>query len=121
MAGWRPGALPRPGNSAGRTASGANGKPDRRSRSVMTFLDCWTEIATTLFAQALAGEPELVESFPKPLESGCFGFSATLHGAETGRFSITLEAAVLASPLLGEGVVQTAGWNELLREVCEAA
>src|SRR5205814_2808043 len=64
---------------------------------------------------------ELVESFPKPLESGCFGFSATLDGDEKGRFSITLEAAVLESPLLGEGVDQKAGWNELLREVCEAA
>jgi flagellar motor switch protein FliN/FliY len=87
----------------------------------MSFLDCWTEIATTLFAQALAGEPELVESFPRPLESGSFGFAAAIEGDEAGRFSITLDAAVLESPLLGEGVDQKAAWNELLREVCEAA
>jgi flagellar motor switch protein FliN/FliY len=87
----------------------------------MNFLDGWTEIATTLFAQALTGEPELVESFPKPLEAGSFAFAAVLDGDEKGRFSITLDAAVLDSPLLGEGVDQKAGWNELLREVCDAA
>ncbi len=87
----------------------------------MNFLDAWTEIATTLFAQALTGEPELVESFPRPLEAGSFGFAATLEGDEKGRFSITLDASVLDSPLLGEGMDQKAGWSELLREVCEAA
>ena len=87
----------------------------------MNFLDGWTEIATTLFAQALTGEPELVESFPKPLEAGSFAFAAVLDGDEKGRFSITLDAAVLDSPLLGDGVDQKAGWNELLREVCDAA
>jgi flagellar motor switch protein FliN/FliY len=86
----------------------------------MTFLDCWTEIAATLFAQALAGEPEFVESFPRPLESGSFGFAATLDGDEKGRFSITLDGAILDSPLLGEGVDQKAAWSELLREVCDA-
>jgi flagellar motor switch protein FliN/FliY len=87
----------------------------------MNFLDSWTEIATTLFAQALTGEPELVESFPRPLEAGSFAFAATLDGDEKGRFSITLDTTVLESSLLGEGVDQKAGWNELLREVCEAA
>ena len=87
----------------------------------MNFLDAWAEIATTLFGQALSGEPELVESFPRPLEAGSFGYAATLDGDRKGRFSITLDAALLESPLLGEGVDQKAGWNELLREVCEAA
>lgn len=87
----------------------------------MNFLDGWTEIATTLFAQALTGGPELVESFPRPLEAGSFAFAATLDGDEKGRFSIALDAAVLESPLFGEGVDQKAGWSELLREVCDAA
>ena len=29
---------------------------------MMTYLECWTEVAKALFSQALAGEPELVES-----------------------------------------------------------
>ncbi len=32
-----------------------------------SYFDCWIDVATTLFSQALAGEPELVESLPKPL------------------------------------------------------
>jgi hypothetical protein len=32
-----------------------------------SYLDCWIEAATTLFSQALAGEPELAESLPKPM------------------------------------------------------
>jgi len=88
---------------------------------MMSFLDCWTRIAATLFSQALAGEPELVESFPRPFESGSFGFAATLEGEEEGFFSVSLDAAVLDSPLLGERCDQKAGWGELLREVCEGA
>jgi flagellar motor switch/type III secretory pathway protein FliN len=88
---------------------------------MMSFLDCWTQIAATLFSQTLAGEPELVESFPRPFESGSFSFGATLEGEEQGRFSVTLDAAVLDSPLLGEGRDQRAGWGELLLEVLEAA
>jgi len=87
----------------------------------MSFLDCWTGIASTLFSQALAGEPELVESFPRPLEPGSFGFAAKLEGDLQGRFSITIDGTVLESPLLGEGTDQKAAWSELLREVCEAA
>ena len=41
-----------------------------------SYLECWTEAATSLFSQALAGEPELVESLPKPLAPGAFGFAA---------------------------------------------
>ena len=41
----------------------------------------------------------------------------TLDGDSEGRFSVILDAAVLDSPLLGEGVDQKAGWGELLREV----
>jgi flagellar motor switch protein FliN/FliY len=86
-----------------------------------SYLECWTEVATTLFSQALAGEPELVESLPKPLAPGAFGFAATIAGDEQGRFSVILDPAVLDSPLVGEGVDQKAGWGEILKEVASAA
>ena len=87
----------------------------------MSFMDCWIEVAGALFSQALAGEPELVESFPRPLEAGSFGFAATLDGDIRGRFSITLDAAVLDAPLLGKGQEQKAAWGEVLQEACAAA
>jgi flagellar motor switch protein FliN len=86
-----------------------------------TYLDCWIGAATALFSQALAGEPELVESLPKPLAADAFGFAATLVGDEHGRFSVVLDGAILESPLVGEGMDQRAGWGELLREVADAA
>jgi flagellar motor switch protein FliN len=86
-----------------------------------TYLDCWIGTATTLFAQALAGEPELVESLPKPLAPASFGFAATLSGDQAGRFAVVLDGSILEAPLLGEGTDQAAGWEELLREVAEAA
>lgn len=87
----------------------------------MNFLDCWIEAAAALFSQALAGEPELVESFPRPLEAGSFGFAASLDGDIHGRFSITIDAAVLDAPLLGEGQEQKTAWGEVLQETCAAA
>jgi flagellar motor switch protein FliN/FliY len=86
-----------------------------------SYLECWTEAATTLFSQALAGEPKLEESLPKPLAPGAFGFAATLKGDEEGRFAVVLDPAVLESPLMGEGVDQKAGWGEILKEAAEAA
>jgi flagellar motor switch protein FliN len=86
-----------------------------------TYLDCWAGVAAALFAQALAGEPELADSLPKPLSGGSFGFAATLCGDEAGRFAVVLDAQVLDAPLMGEGVDQKAGWGELLREVADAA
>jgi len=87
----------------------------------MNYLDCWATVAATLFSQALAGEPELTESLPKPLPAGSFGFAATLSGDERGRFSVVLDAEVLATPLVGEGMDQKDGWKEILREVADAA
>jgi flagellar motor switch protein FliN len=87
----------------------------------MTYLECWTAVAKSLFAQALTGEPELVDSLPRPMEAGSFGFSATLEGDEPGQFSIFVDAAILDEPLLGEGTDQKTAWAELVREVCEAA
>jgi flagellar motor switch protein FliN/FliY len=86
-----------------------------------SYLECWIEAATALFSQALAGEPELVESLSELLTAGAFGFAATLSGDAEGRFSVVLDSAILESPLLGEGVDQKAGWGELLREVANAA
>jgi flagellar motor switch protein FliN/FliY len=86
-----------------------------------TYLECWASVAATLFSQALAGEPELADSLPKPLTAGSFGFAATLSGDEAGRFSVVLDGAIVESPLVGEGVDQRAGWKELLREVAGAA
>ena len=85
------------------------------------FLECWITVATTLFSQALAGEPSLNEGLPKPMGAGAFGFAATLSGDYEGRFSVVLDPGVLETSFLGEGVDQKAGWAELLREVAEAA
>jgi flagellar motor switch protein FliN len=86
-----------------------------------TYLECWIGAATALFSQALAGEPELAESLPKPLAGSAFGFAATIAGDEQGRFAVVLDGAVLDSPLVGEGMDQRAGWGELLREVADSA
>jgi flagellar motor switch protein FliN len=88
---------------------------------VKTYLECWTQVASALFSQALAGEPELSESLPKPLGAGSFGYAATLGGDAEGRFSVVLDGAVLDAPLMGEGVDQKGGWKELLSEAAGAA
>lgn len=86
-----------------------------------TYLDCWARMAATLFSQALAGEPELLESAPRVLGDGSFGFAATLAGDCAGQFTMIVDGAVLETPLVGEGVDQKAGWGELLRETVDAA
>jgi flagellar motor switch protein FliN len=86
-----------------------------------TYLDCWNGAAAALFAQALAGEPELSESLPKPLSGTAFGYAAAIAGDLEGRFSVMLDGTVLDTPLMGEGMDQKAGWAELLREVAESA
>jgi flagellar motor switch protein FliN/FliY len=86
-----------------------------------TYYDCWAEVATTLFSQALAGEPELAESLPKPLSGAAFGWAATLTGDVEGRFALLIDGAVLDAPLVGEGMDQKAGWKELVRETFDAA
>jgi flagellar motor switch protein FliN len=86
-----------------------------------SYIDCWVKVATDLFQQALAGEPELVDSLPRPFSGGTFGFAATVAGDEEGRFSIVLDASIAEAPLLGEGADQKAGWGELLQETLNAA
>ena len=93
---------------------------------MISFLDCWIASATPLFAQALAGEPNLVESQPKPIDDyafggKAFGFAATLTGALQGRFTVILDPGILDTPLMGEGTDQRSSWGELLREVADAA
>ena len=84
-------------------------------------MDCWTQVATDLFQQALAGEPELADALPKPFSAGSFGFVASITGDVEGRFAIVLDASILETPLLGEGTDQKAGWGELLQETINAA
>ena len=86
-----------------------------------SFLDCWISVASTLFSQALAGGAELTESLPTALVGASFGFVAEVTGDAGGRFTVTLDPALLDVPLLGEGVDQRAGWEELLREVADSA
>jgi flagellar motor switch protein FliN len=86
-----------------------------------SYFECWAGVAAALFSQALAGEPTLADSPPKPLGGGSFGYAATLSGDVAGRFAVLLDSAILSAPLLGEGADQKAGWNELLRETVDAA
>lgn len=87
----------------------------------MTYLDCWIATASALLPQAVAGEPQFLDSMPRPMEGGSLAFSARIAGDEEGRFTVVLDQAMLAMPLLGEGADQKAAWGELLREVADAA
>jgi flagellar motor switch protein FliN len=48
-------------------------------------------------------------------------FLAEISGDVKGRFTVALDAEILNSSLLGDGVDQAAAWKEFLREVAEAA
>jgi len=90
------------------------------------FAECWVRVASDLFHQALAGEPDLLESpgidhADASDSTEWFGMSITLGGDEAGAFSVQLEASILEVPLLGEGAEQKSSWAELLRETFEAA
>ena len=88
----------------------------------MTYLDCWISVAKSLFSQALAGEPELVEGENvEASRASEIGFVASFTGDVEGRFSVFLDSNILNAPLLGDGVEQATGWREFLREVAEAA
>jgi flagellar motor switch protein FliN len=86
-----------------------------------TYFDCWAEVSRALFSQALAGEPELAESLPKPLTGKAVGWAVTLTGDVEGRFSVLLDGSLLETTLVGEGINQQEGWRELLRETFDAA
>ena len=74
-----------------------------------TYIECWSSVAAALFSQALAGEPELAESLPKPMAAGSFSFAATLSGDMEGRFSVVLDSAILESPLVGRIAARDCG------------
>lgn len=87
----------------------------------MDYLQCWVTVAKALFAQAIAGGPELIESGSQaPSEEGTC-FVAELGGGLQGRFSVVLDRALLIASAMGAGVDQKEAWAELLREVAEAA
>jgi flagellar motor switch protein FliN len=88
---------------------------------MQTYLDCWASAARALFSQALAGQPQLIES--PDAESSLSGptFVAEMSGDAAGRFTVSLDARIIELPLLGEGTDQTVAWKELLREVAESA
>ena len=87
------------------------------------FIDCWISVARTLFGQALAGEPEFAESHLEcaGAEGPVFGFAVILKGSVAGQFTVVLDPAILATPLVGDGMDQKSAWSELLREVAKAA
>jgi flagellar motor switch protein FliN/FliY len=87
----------------------------------MTYVECWISTATALFSQALAGEPELLETASASLAASSVSWAATISGDEEGTFAVILDASLLDSPLMGEGVDQRGAWGELLREIAEAA
>ena len=85
------------------------------------FIEYWMSAASAIFSQAIAGEPELIETLTKPMAQGLFGYAVRMSGAIEGRFAVVIESSILTLPLLGEGVDQKAAWEELLRETAQAA
>ena len=84
MAGGRPVAFRGSGRPAGIPP---RARIERAAREVAdeTYMDCWIQVARDLFDQALAGEPELAESLPKPfLPAGSFGFVASFPETRRG-------------------------------------
>lgn len=86
-----------------------------------TYFDCWVSSARALFAQALAGEPQLLPAdLPGSAPAG-LAYRAELSGELSVSFTVILDAGIIETPLLGEGVDQRVAWAEFLREVAEAA
>jgi flagellar motor switch protein FliN/FliY len=96
-----------------------------------TYLDCWIASARALFSQALAGEPELAEKALQGVagaaaegtggDAAGLAYRAEISGDVSGHLTVLLDAGIVKTPLLGEGVDQAAAWAELLREVAESA
>ena len=86
-----------------------------------SYIECWEEAAAGLLPQALAGEPQLAQTAPVSIPDEAFGFAATLAGDWHGTFSVFVDARVLETPLLGEGIDQRMAWGEVLREIAGAA
>ena len=86
-----------------------------------TYLECWARSAAGLLPQALSGAPEWREAPAGDWPEFGFGFWAAAGGECSGGFTVWIDAGVLETPLLGEGVDQKETWGELLREVAESA
>ncbi|HEY2466647.1 MAG TPA: flagellar motor switch protein FliN [Terracidiphilus sp.] len=86
-----------------------------------TYRDCWIASAKALFAQALAGEPRLLETDANSSQAAGLAYAAEISGDVSGAFTVILDPEIAKTPLLGEGVDQTVAWAEFLREVAEAA
>ena len=86
-----------------------------------SYFDCWIRVAADLFRQALAGEPDFAESKQSNPAPESIGWTAVVAGDEQGRFSVSVDASILGTTLLGEGVSQREAWGELIRESFEAA
>lgn len=86
-----------------------------------TYLDYWIASAKVLFAQALAGEPQLIESNVDAMDAVGPAYCAEISGDLSGTFTVVLDPAIMEMPLLGDGVDQISAWAEFLREVAEAA
>ena len=82
-----------------------------------------SQVAADLFAQALAGEPELVESLPKPLAGGLVRFRRYHSpGTRKGRFCRpSRRRRFWMRRCWARALDQKAGWGELLREIVDAA
>lgn len=86
----------------------------------MTYLDGWIVAAGALFTQALAGEPEMSEALPKPMDGQPMAFKAVIVGDIEGSFTVVLDPGLMRAPLLGEGADQKDAWGELLKEAADA-
>jgi len=87
-----------------------------------SYFECWAAVAKSLFAQALAGEPKLLDQeVGKDRAISGTSFVASFAGDITGTFAVALDPLIFESPLLGDGVDQAEAWKEFLREIAEAA
>ncbi len=86
-----------------------------------TYMECWISAAATLFSQALAGEPQLMELESVPSLVAGQALVAEISGDAAGKFAVMLEPEIVKAPLLGEGLDQAGAWVEFLREVAESA
>src|ERR1700722_3549840 len=109
MAGGRAAICDGGANPAWGASRRAYSESPRGGKRMKTYLDCWISAATTLFSQALVGEPQLTELKSIPPQVSGLAFVAEISGDVAGRFSITLEAQIVTAPLLGDGVDQAGG------------
>ena len=79
------------------------------------------QVAADLFHQALAGEPELVDSLPRPLAGGLLRFRRHPRRGRGRTFRLRARRLDSGSPAAGRRRDQKAGWGELLQETLNAA